>query len=753
VAAGLWLSLPLLALLLSLPPFIILGALGLRHRLIFLLALGVLLLLAGALRSGGMPGAGDGLAPYAGAGRQVGLQVQVVAAEPWSRGWRLHVNAYQVAEGEGWQAVAGEAYLYLPPHVDYSPGDRLEVVGELGPAVRSGRRAMFYPEVKLLGAGGGGPGGLLPRLRQSLSRGLARALPEPQASLAQALLLGQRGNLPPSLRQDFARTGTAHLLAISGLHISVLAGIVLSLAAWALGRHRPYYLIVALLLVWLYILLSGFRPPAVRAGIMASLFLWGEGIGRPRAAFTALAFAAAAMIGISPRLLGEASFQLTFAAMAGIVILSPRLQDMGHRLRLPRVVGDSLAYSVGPTVTVLPLVSHYFGLVPLLGVPATLLALPALPGAILGSALAGGVAVVAPPLSVPAAGLAWLFLFYTLAVVRTFASLPWGSLPLSLSAAGVGAYYLALLILVTSRGSLPALTGALKLPLKAALALYERVPRKPLSVALLLTAAMVWAGFLSLPSDRLEVSFLEVGQGQAILVQQGGRQVLIDGGPSPAAITIALGERLPFWDRTIDGIVLTHPDADHISGLTEVLRRYRVGWAMEPGLPVDTLAYGEWRRLVQEEGITPITARRGVEIHLGDAVLTVLHPGEELMEGTGEDVDNNGIVLRLEAGEVSFLLTGDLRWEGESELLSRGAPLRSTVLQVGHHGSATSTSPTFLAVVSPWVAAASAPTGVPSPGVVERLRAVVGERLYITGERGTVTFSTDGRHLWVKTDR
>ena len=152
---------------------------------------------------------------------------------------------------------------------------------------------------------------------------------------------------------------------------------------------------------------------------MASLFLFGTGIGRPRAAFTALAFAAALMVGISPRLLGQASFQLSFAAMAGLVILSPRLQGLGQRLRLPRVVGDSLAYSVGPTVTVLPLVSHYFGLVPLVGVPATLLALPALPGAILGSALAGGVAVVAPFLSVPAAALAWLFLFYILTVVRT----------------------------------------------------------------------------------------------------------------------------------------------------------------------------------------------------------------------------------------------------------------------------------------------------------------------------------------------
>jgi competence protein ComEC len=320
------------------------------------------------------------------------------------------------------------------------------------------------------------------------------------------------------------------------------------------------------------------------------------------------------------------------------------------------------------------------------------------------------VAVVSPLLAVPAAAVAWLFLFYILIVVGASASLPWTFLPLSLSTRGVWAYYLALALLVMPRGSPLAPMGALKRLLKQALSLYGRVPRKPLSVALVLAAAVVWAGVLSLPSDRLEVSFMDIGRGQAVLVQQGGRQVLIDGGASPAAIATALGERLPFWDRTIDGIVLTHPDADHLYGLMEVLRRYRVGWAMEPGLPADTLAYGEWRRLLAQEGITPILARRGMEVRLGDAVLAVLHPAEPLLEGTGEDMDNNGIVLRLEAGRVSFLFPGDLRWEGENELLARAAPLRSTVLQVGHHGSATSTSPDFLAVVSPRVAVIPGPT-------------------------------------------
>jgi len=267
-------------------------------------------------------------------------------------------------------------------------------------------------------------------------------------------------------------------------------------------------------------------------------------------------------------------------------------------------------------------------------------------------------------------------------------------------------------------------------------------------------AGLVWAAVLSLPDDRLRVSFFEVGEGDAILVQRGLTQVLIDGGPSPGALASALGRELPFWDRRLEGMVLTHPHSDHLTGLLEALRRYRVSWALEPGIAYPSAGYREWQRRLAAAGVPRLTARPGMGFSLGDAFLEVLHPGEALLSGTGDDVDNNSLVLRLSYGRVSFLFAADLGGEGERELLLRGLALQSTVLKAGHHGSATSTSPAFLAAVSPRVAVVSAAgEGHPDPQVVARLRERVGDALYITGERGRVTLVSDGERLWVGTAR
>ena len=280
-----------------------------------------------------------------------------------------------------------------------------------------------------------------------------------------------------------------------------------------------------------------------------------------------------------------------------------------------------------------------------------------------------------------------------------------------------------------------------------------------MTLALLVPSLLVWIAYFTLPDSRLRVSFLDVGQGDAILIQQGSRQILVDGGPDPQRLVLALDRRLPFWDRSLDGIVLTQPQADHMAGLIEVLRRYKVGWALEPGVPSSTEGYKEWRRLVVERQIPPFEARAGQKILLGSqASIEVLHPQQDFLKDTGEDVNNNSVVLRLEAGEVSLLLTADIQGEAEQELLFRSARLRSTVLKVAHHGSVTSTSAAFLAVVQSQVAVISLavdnPFGHPSPQVIDRLTQMLGQnRVFITSERGDIDLITDGRRLWIKTER
>ncbi len=281
-------------------------------------------------------------------------------------------------------------------------------------------------------------------------------------------------------------------------------------------------------------------------------------------------------------------------------------------------------------------------------------------------------------------------------------------------------------------------------------------------IPLLIIAILIWAAVAVTPeSGKLSVSFLDVGQGDAILITApSGQHILVDGGPSPEKVCLELGEALPFWERTIDLVVLTHAHDDHVTGLVEVLRRYEVNRVLYPeGIDYISDAYSEWLSVIDEKGIERVRAQPGQAIDLGSgATIEVLHPPVEFLDGTDSDVDNNGVVLRIAMGEVSFLLAADLQQEGELYLVCERVELRSTVLQVGHHGSSTSTSPSFLTAVNPQVAVISVgadnPFGHPSDEVMARLNERLGEDMvYRTDEQGTITFTTDGEKLWVETER
>ena len=286
-----------------------------------------------------------------------------------------------------------------------------------------------------------------------------------------------------------------------------------------------------------------------------------------------------------------------------------------------------------------------------------------------------------------------------------------------------------------------------------------KLPKKWLMPPLVAAAILVTFLAVTMPDNRLRVSFLDVGQGDAILIQKGSQQVLVDGGPSPQAVCLGLGKEMPFWDRTIELVILTHPSADHVTGLVEVLNRYRVREVLYPDLAFDSGVYDEWLRLIEDKEIKSTLAQAGQQINLGDGVIIeVLNPQSLPLSGTESDIDNNGAVLRLSLGRVSFLLTADMMREAEFELIYDRANLKSTVLKVAHHGSDTSTTPEFLAVASPELAVISVGAdndyGHPSEEVLSRLEERLdAEDIYRTDENGTVEFITDGERLWVETER
>ena len=697
--------------------------------------------------------------------------------EQGDRTTHLHLSVREINAGGEWREVSGTALLYVPRYPTYSYGDMLLVTGDLETPPRFDDfdyeaylahqeiySTMLYPEIELVEQGRGfKPLGWIYSLRNKLSLTIARVLPEPQASLAQGIILGLRGNIPSELRADFARTGTAHLLAISGLHLSIVAGMLLSFGIWLFGRRRYIYVWLALGGIWLFALLTGMHPPVLRAVIMVSIFLSAELLGRQRNAITALSFAAAIMVGISPLILRDASFQMSFMAMTGLIFVFPPLQSLsrnavrkilgedGTMVSTANFVVDSLSVSMAAIIAVWPLIAYYFGIISPVAPLATFFSLLALPGIIISGALAGGLGLIALPVAQVIAWLAWLFTSYLLLVINVFTAVPFiesSRVPGSL----VWIYYSVFAIVIwlgSNRRKMADLMPKVD-------SVFSGLPRKWVIPPLLVIAILVSATAAALPDEKLHTSFLDVGDGDAILIQRGTRQILVDGGPSPQAITLALGKEMPFWDRTIDLVILTHPHADHIIGLIEVLNRYRVGQVLYSELEYDSDVYDEWLRLLEEKKVDSTPARAGQQIEFGaDVTLEVLNPQTPVLSGTESDIDNNGIVLRLEMGAVSFLLTADAMWQLEYELIARRANLKATILKVAHHGSSTSTTPEFLSVVDPQMAIISVgednPYGHPTSEVMERLIAILGlENIYRTDEHGTTEFITDGERLWIK---
>ena len=270
----------------------------------------------------------------------------VVVSDPGvsGTGVEFDISVEAVDRGNGPEESGGRVKVFARPPGElvlsreepyFLYGDRLELTGRLEEPPVLGdfdyrtylanqgiHSTMPFPQVRLLEDGGGNPAqGFLYNLRRKVSSGMDRALPEPQASLANALLLGLRGRLPQDVTEDFRATGTSHLLAISGLHVGIILAMSMGAGVWLMGRRRQIYLLLPLVAIWLYALLSGLSPSVERAAIMGSVYLLAVALGRPGSILPTLALAAAVMAGYQPQILKQVSFQLSFTAVAGIALL------------------------------------------------------------------------------------------------------------------------------------------------------------------------------------------------------------------------------------------------------------------------------------------------------------------------------------------------------------------------------------------------------------------------------------------------
>ena len=576
---------------------------------------------------------------------------------------------------------------------------------------------------------------------------IVRNFPQPHAALLSGILLGVDSGLPRSLQDDFRTTGTAHIIAISGFNISVVAAVLMSALGSVLGQRRARPL--ALLGIAAYTVLAGADASVVRAALMGALVIVAQGLGRPAQALTALIFAAVAMTVWEPRILWDVGFQLSVGATLSLLLYSQALQSAITALaqrwagptgaRIASALGEFTVLTAAAQVLTLPLTAYYFRQLSVVGLLANLIVLPAQPAVM----VLGGLATVTAGLISPALGqlLAWVvwpLLAFTIQCVQLLARLPFAALPLDRFPLQwlLGCYAIIFGVTWFARNPVPAAAAWLR---QRTLRLQDGA-----LVGLAFATVIAWSVYARLPDGRLHVTFLDVGAGDAVLITTpSGARVLLDGGPSPRRLAAALGEQLPFTRRTLQLVVTAGSGAGSVNGLPGLLERFTIERTVQAAEPSEEAGYREWSEGIARRGIPQDRAQPNAEYDLGDGVrLRLLAVGAQRT------------LLELRHGSARFLFGPDLTGKSSGQLAAEGVVPATHVLQVAQQGGVDVLSLLFMLRANPWAAVIPVGAGNPdgAPGAAT-LQILAGRAVLRTDRNGRVDFATDGRQLWVWTER
>ena len=557
---------------------------------------------------------------------------------------------------------------------------------------------------------------LVAAIRQHYRESMAGVMSQEDAAAIFAMLFGGYAGLNPELVEDFQTTGIVHILSVSGSHMSMLA----MATAWLcllLKFPRGLTFAVGLFIIGTYAILSGILPQVLRSATMGILIFFAKTLDSEAEGARLLTLTALAMLINQPLLLFDVSFQLSFSATAGLMYLSEDLRNAMERL--PKFFAEPASMTIAAQVASLPVIVWYFNQISLSSVLANVFVMPLLEVVIVGGLLGGIIAAVIPIAGrIFFAGEALIF-GAGAELNRVFANLPFSAVQVPTLGLWAGFFYY--------------------------IALIFRRPTILLMIIILLAINLFKAG-------DVEVSFVDVGQGDcAVVITPHGKCLIFDtGGVREHMFDVGGRVVVPYLKheniRAVDKIFLTHVHEDHAGGAGAVIKKLPVSEIITAGESKSEYAavFG-----IAEKYLPPLRAGHAGEIFSVDGVQVEILFAPNV--GTGNEISN---VYRVRYGDVTFLITGDLVKEIEAEILRAGVDVSATVLKVGHHGSATSSSEEFLRAVKPKCSVICVGYGNnfghPRAEVLERLKNLP-TKIYRTDRDGLIKFKTDGKTLRVET--
>ncbi len=634
-------------------------------------------------------------------------------------------------------------------------GDELAIEGSLEPLRsrpgaefdyaaylrRSGVHALLRADaVNATGGRRAGLAGLVDSLRRRAEAGVEAGLEPGSAALARGVVLGQDELISERVSDDFKDSGLAHLLAVSGQNVTLLAILALPLLA-ALGLGRVTRLLGVIGLIALYVPLTGAGPSIMRAGAMGVAGAVAALAGRPASRWYALLLAAAFTLVMDPRAWLDPGWQLSFAAVAGILgLAAPLTAALG---RLPQPLPAALAVTVAATLATAPLMAHHFGRLSLVSLFANLIALPAVaPLMWLGmlSAAAGQVSLEAAALL---NGLNGYCLAYLSAVAHWTAGLPHAAMDVDLGLPAIAGIYAGLMACCALTAWLRRKGGVDRIGPRA---------RHPLIAAAAVIAALfataLAPGAAPAPLNLFRVTFLDVGQGDATLLQAPGDvAVLVDGGPPESGV---VGKLRAAGVRSLDLVVLTHAQKDHQGGLEQVVEELPVGVLLDGGAGVRDSTHDRIVSVAHRRGARIVAPRAGEELRAGALRLRILHPSGEQVDPDDEPNDHAVVMLASYRGTDVFLPA-----DAESNVTAALHLPDVEVLKVAHHGSEDEGITSLLRRLDPELAVievgADNRYGHPHPATLSALRSH-GPRLLRTDVNGDVRIEPSSVGLSVETE-